>query len=178
MLKLSIQSIFKGLYRRCECGCGHLIKISRIDGKIRRFHNNHDKKGKLNWNFKNYRSLQRGYYMIYKPHFKCSVNGWVREHRYIMYIYLSILNGKPIYLDENDDIHHKDKNKKNNKIENLELIRHGDHSKHHNPIIDKSNRICNLCGIDNDRHWMNDINGFLCLCCYMNVRYFRKKFSQ
>lgn len=52
-------------------------------------------------------------------------NGWTREHRYVMEQYL----GRKLKKDE--IIHHKDENKKNNIISNLELLLHGEHTKYH-----------------------------------------------
>lgn len=60
----------------------------------------------------------QGYIRIYKPHYKYSDrHGLVREHRYIYYIYLSILNGKPTYI-QGFDVHHRNKNRKDNRIQN------------------------------------------------------------
>jgi hypothetical protein len=134
------------------------------------------------------------YYIIYKPHFKYSdkYTSYVSEHRYIMYIYLSILNNKVTYLSKDYDVHHINGNKKDNRIENLELLRHGDHSKITiitNPEIafkkiNMSNRFCNLCEskttikcLRDKKYydiWYNDINGHLCSNCYDYIRRYKK----
>lgn len=123
------------------------------------------------------------YYRIYKPYFKYSnKQGYVLEHRYIMYIYLSILNGKLTYLPKNKEIHHINKNGFDNRIENLELITRNRHNKTHK--LNSGKRICNLCGSKKTRrknkgikNWHIDINGFLCNLCYNHIRYFRIKFN-
>lgn len=50
----------------------------------------------------------------------------VKKHRWLMENHL----GRKLRADE--DVHHKDGDKQNNVIENLEVISHGDHSTHHN----------------------------------------------
>lgn len=133
-----------------------------------------------------YRVKTGNYYHIYKPHFKDSKNGRVPEHRYIMYLYLSILNNKITYIPRNMDIHHKNKDGLDNRIENLELLSQKDHADKHrdrNGFTDIDNRFCNICHLKSKRNnrdqntWYYDINGFLCIGCYNTVLYFRKKFG-
>ena len=130
-----------------------------------------------------YRVKTGKYYQIYKPHFKYSYsNGRIPEHRYIYYIYLSILNGKVTYIPKNMDINHKNKNPKDNNISNLELLTKKEH-KTTDMSYYTSNRICNLCKKESsknkyrDKHWLKDINGFLCHYCYMVIYRYKQKFS-
>jgi len=117
------------------------------------------------------------YYSIYKPHHKYSdKSGRVLEHRYIYHIYLSIKYNRVIYLPIKYDIHHKNKNPLDNRIQNLELL-----SKSKHKLMDSKakNRVCNIC---NDKYksykkWHRDINGYLCTICYTMIRYYRIKFG-
>lgn len=51
---------------------------------------------------------------------------WVKRHRWIMEQHLERL------LKPSEDVHHKDENKLNNDLSNLELLDHGKHSSLHN----------------------------------------------
>lgn len=68
-----------------------------------------------------------GYVLIWKPDHKYSdYHGYVREHRLVVEKYLDRI------LEPNEVVHHKDKNKKNNKIENLILYENSsEHQKEH-----------------------------------------------
>jgi hypothetical protein len=174
-MKLSLTSIFKGYYKYCQCGCKELIPCVN-NGRFLRYKRKHYQKSS-NKNDKQYN-------LLYKPYYKYSnSNGYVRKHRYIMYIYLSILENKPTYI-EDFDVHHKNKNRKDNRIENLDLLTRSDHQSFH-AIKDKSNRFCNLCKSNNTTEslkngkyydvWYNDINGFLCRPCKTMIEYFKKR---
>lgn len=52
-------------------------------------------------------------------------DGWVFEHRYIMEQHL----GRK--LDVNEAVHHKNHKRSDNRLENLEIMEHGDHSRFH-----------------------------------------------
>lgn len=68
-----------------------------------------------------------GYVMVYRPdHYYCNSNGYIREHRLIMELHVGRL------LKPREVVHHKDGDRVNNKISNLELLPHkGAHSAIH-----------------------------------------------
>lgn len=114
--------------------------------------------------------------------------GYVREHRYIYYIYLSIKYNRIIYLPTKKyDIHHINGNELDNRIDNLQIMTRSDHLRIHNPIIDKSNRYCNLCGgtettktLKKNKYydsWLDDLEGHLCYWCYGMIQQYREKFG-
>lgn len=86
-----------------------------------------------------------GYRVIYKPdHFNHSLNkkgynGYVYEHRYVMECHLGRC------LSHNEVVHHKDGNKLNNSLDNLELTDRANHIRKHNPNPDKGG-VCVDCG--------------------------------
>lgn len=158
-------SILRTFYKYCDCGCKYLIKIVDKQGRIRYYKDGHTNRGDLKTN-------QGEYIMIYKPYFKYSnSSGYVREHRYIFHIYLSILNGKLTYLPEGFDIHHINKNKKDNKIENLMLVDPLTHRRIHSECILIDNewwkpcRKCNeLKKVDTDYYKYKHENTILSWC--------------
>lgn len=182
-MTISLIDIFRGLYRLCFCGCDGFVKIIDKQGRPRKFKPGHNNMNKP----KKYRIKIGNYYFIYKPYFKhARENGYIQEHRYIYYIYLSILNNKPMYI-EGLEIHHRDENPENNRIENLQLVTKPEHKSIHNPITDRTNTFCNICkskttikifkcGTYYDC-WYNDIEGWLCHSCYHMIEYYIEKFS-
>jgi HNH endonuclease len=108
----------------CICGCGELIPEINKKGKPARFKHGHNHKGKygpdnhgwkgggIHIDKKGYIRLSRGLKMhrvIYEQWYDCCLLPWI-------------------------DIHHIDGNKQNNRIENLQPMKHSDHGKLHNPI--------------------------------------------
>ncbi len=81
-----------------------------------------------------------GYRYIWKPdHPACTKYGYVFEHRLIMEEYL----GR--YLTKDENIHHINGIKTDNRIENLQLC--GNNSEHrHLHTKDMSDRFCYICG--------------------------------
>jgi hypothetical protein len=68
----------------------------------------------------------KGYIQIWMPdHPNSNKTGYVFEHRLIMSNYIN----RP--LNENEDVHHINGNKSDNRIENLKLMTKSDHTKTH-----------------------------------------------
>jgi len=85
-------------------------------------------KGKNNGNWNGGKRIREdGYIQILKPeHPKATVEGYVMEHRLVMEKHI----GR--YLTEEEVVHHKNKDKQDNRIENLKLfLNNSEHQKHH-----------------------------------------------
>jgi hypothetical protein len=72
--------------------------------------------GERAWNWKGGRRIEDGYVLIYEPsHPRSKSNGYIREHTIVMEKNL----GR--YLIKTENVHHKNGNRQDNRIENLEL---------------------------------------------------------
>lgn len=67
-----------------------------------------------------------GYIRIRVPNHPNSVQGWILEHRYVMEQQL----GR--YLTSDEVVHHKNGNRQDNRLENLQLMKFGEHSSFEN----------------------------------------------
>ena len=124
----------------CECGKEISIKSTRCKscsnrnrkGTYKLNHNfkgrklNVDWSGKNNHNWKGGKLNQNGYIWIYIPsHPFHNKLGYVQEHRLIMEKEINR------YLNLNEIVNHKDGNRSNNNINNLELTNQSKHMKNH-----------------------------------------------
>ncbi len=72
-------------------------------------------------------------------HPNCNSRGYVLEHRIV------VENNINKLLDKDEDVHHKNGNGKDNRIENLEVISHSKHAKLHNPFKPRILVNCAYC---------------------------------
>lgn len=84
------------------------------------------------WTFKGVITATNGYISIYKPkHPKADSRGYVYQHRFFMEEKI----GR--FLEKNEIVHHKNHNKHDNRIENLELMTKAQHNHLHHFGIPK-----------------------------------------
>jgi hypothetical protein len=113
--------------RKCcskECGKEHRRKI--MSGE-----NNHQfgLKGPLNGSFKTgIRETHYGYTVVYCPEFSDRSDGYCFEHRAVMSKFLKRK------LDKDEHVHHINGNKKDNRIENLQVLSKSEHLSLHNKL--------------------------------------------
>lgn len=81
--------------------------------------------GENHGNWKGGRVVQNGYYMVYCPEHPKAMSGYVYEHRLVMERHL----GR--YLKKNEIVHHKNRNKQDNRLENLEVLTPAEHNRVH-----------------------------------------------
>lgn len=129
---------------KCLCGCGIDIHIRREDGKLCRFKLGHHNRGERHRDFRGGR-FAGIYIQIWAPnHPYATKDGYVPEHRLVMEKHL----GR--YLDPKEQIHHKNHNKKDNRLDNLQLFPNvQDHNKIHikeKHENDTNKRRCVICG--------------------------------
>lgn len=81
--------------------------------------------GENHGNWKGGRVVQNGYYMVYCPEHPKAMSGYVYEHRLVMERHL----GR--YLKKDEIVHHKNRNKQDNRLENLEVLTPAEHNRVH-----------------------------------------------
>jgi hypothetical protein len=170
----------------CKCGCNELLFFRDKFYEIREFVFGHairtrDQTGENNANWKGgkYYNPVTSYCFTRRPDHPFQNNGYVASHRLIMEKYLSELAGEEVYIPSELDVHHKNEIKTDNRIENLEILEHGEHTIAHNEI-DMSDRRCYYpncktpyeTGVNKETgrpHWMynpDDKNETWCTRCW------------
>lgn len=169
----------------CNCGCGEEINI-RSSSYLRTFKKGHNRRGLSNGpNHPRWKGGVtydgEGYRLIKSPsHPNKNSRGYVYHHRLVMEEYL----GR--YLTKDEEINHLNKDVKDNRIENLEILSKSAHATKHlignkRNFVDMSGRICVDCNspttsIDKSKnrpHWYRKGDGWQCVCC--NRKEMRKK---
>src|SRR5688500_16487651 len=108
----------------CACGCGEYRNMYDSRGRETRYIKGHGVKDSQNHFWKGGRIIREGYILILvRKHPNADVNGYVKEHRFIMEQKL----GR--YLTKDEDVHHINGIKDDNRMENLELLKHSEHSR-------------------------------------------------
>lgn len=92
--------------------------------------------GALSWNIEKVVSKGDYYYAVVPTHPNKTKHNYVLLHRVIMENHLGRV------LNKNEVVHHKDGNKKNNDISNLQLLTNSEHSKLH--ALEKGKILCEL----------------------------------
>lgn len=88
--------------------------------------------GENNGNWKGGKRVQNGYYMVRCPEHPKATLGYIYEHRLVMEQYL----GR--YLKKDEIVHHKNRNKQDNRLENLEILTPSEHNRVHRKELNKS----------------------------------------
>ena len=178
---ISLYRLFKGYYKYCECGyCKTLIPCVNKSRKFLKYVQGHQAKGKNNYHWNNgITTPKNGYNYIRINGKKKYIHRLVYEEYYNCCLLSYVV------------IHHKNKNIKDNNIENLQpFITNGKHLRYELTgtrfeLVDMSGRRCSnsTCPNPNDPYkrkgndrplWKSDSEGNrLCSVCYN--RWYRRK---
>jgi hypothetical protein len=150
----------------CLCGCEKKLEPFDKYGRPHKYILGHHAKGSNNYRWKGGRSTSiYGYTIVKKYDHHFAMDGYVFEHRLVweQFHKASLLPWA--------DCHHINGDKKDNRIENLEAMMHGQHTII-TQTVDKSNRVCIDCNLKNVKWGKQYQQGWACHKCYMK-RYHR-----
>lgn len=122
------------------------------------------------WNIKKIVSKGDYLYALVPEHPRCTANGYVLLHRIIVENHLNRL------LNTNEVVHHKDHNKKNNAIDNLEVLDSLEHVKVHakEKIKQWVKLKCPWCkkefNLPRNQSFLVKKNKYNCNCCSSSCR--------
>jgi hypothetical protein len=173
LVMTSIRTLFKDLYKTCVCGCNILISIIDKKGRPRNYKLGHHTKGINNYHWKGLTNHTQGYNNLSKPgYFSSYKDGRVLEHVYIYQEYYKCC------MLPWGVIHHIDRNRKNNDINNLQGMMRRDHQSLHSKK-DTSDRFCSNPKCNTTYkiiRWFRDENGgWECYRCHRKRKYKEKR---
>ncbi len=124
----------------CSCGCGEMIPSISRRGYPMKLKNGHTRKGESSNNWKGGRHVKDDYQFIRDiENIHADNNGYVPEHVKVFTEY------NKCCMLKWGVVHHKDENRKNNNIDNLQGMTRANHMTIHKSL-DMSNRTCVKCG--------------------------------
>ncbi len=125
------------------------------------------------WNIESIASKGDYFYAKVPNHPEATSNGYVLEHRVVMENHMGRL------LTQDEVVHHENENKKDNRIENLELMTRAEHSKLHAMKPGLIILVCTDCGVSfqRRRNQRSSVKGYVNAFCSRscNGKYQRRK---
>src|SRR6187431_2386826 len=142
MMSNAVESLLFVEFIYCACGCGFTRSKYDRAGNIRKFipgHNFIPKYGPDHPKYKGGSIGSKSYVIVFdRNHPLADKKHRIQQHRIVMEKYI----GR--YLRKDEVVHHINENKKDNRIENLQLMTRSEHQRFHTKK-DMSDRVCVNC---------------------------------